>query len=264
MFESSVNFKTIISDNDPNRLDGRGGFVNPPKSDPFESSAPAYRGTLYPESDWEELAALQEKNQSSPYHVHKDHVAIMNQKSTNYCWCFGSVAGVANRYAATGIEPVPVFSPASTACQIKSFRNEGGWGREACAGIQEFGIATTATWPNVSFDRSLPNNPKVRADSFRHNIVEFGDLGRYNFEAVMSCLLDPINPSPCTGGFSHWGHLVLLLQAVKVNGQWGVLFANSWGSSWGDDGYGVLLGDKANPTEAIRIGAIKPIGESPR
>jgi len=37
-----------------------------------------------------------------------------------------------------------------------------------------------------------------------------------------------------------------------------VVFANSWGKDWGEKGYGVLLGDKAVPYEAIRIGSVKP------
>jgi len=52
--------------------------------------------------------------------------------------------------------------------------------------------------------------------------------------------------------------LVILLKAVRYDGQWGVVFANSWGKDWGEDGYGVLLGDKAVPYEAIRIGSVKP------
>ena len=43
-----------------------------------------------------------------------------------------------------------------------------------------------------------------------------------------------------------------------TDGEWGVVFANSWGKDWGDDGYSVLLGDKAVPYEAIRIGSVKP------
>ena len=262
MFESSeAGFSTITSATDSYRTDGAGGFVESPRnSDPFSSSAPAFQGPIYPESDWDELMALQEENQSSPYHTHLNNVDIMSQQRTNYCWMFGVVAGAANRYAATGIE-VPKFSPASTACQIKNFQNVGGWGSEAAAGVQKYGIATTNTWPNCSFDRTLPNNPRVRNDSFRHNIVEFNALGRYNINAVASCLLDPINPSPCSGGYSHWGHLVLLLKVVRISGQIGFLYANSWGKNWGDNGYGILLGSKAIPTEAIRIGSIKPIGE---
>jgi hypothetical protein len=235
--------------------------------DPFASSAPAYNGPLFPESHWDELMALQEANKTSPYHVHKNNVGVYSQQRTNFCWAFGVVGGVANRYAATGIHPVPSFSPASVACQIKDFRNVGGWGREACAGIQEYGLATTRTWPNCSFDRTLPDTPKVRVDAFRHNIVQFNAIPAYNMVATMSCLLDPINPSPCTGGFmdSFSGpHLVLLLQAVKIDGQYGVLFVNSWGPKWGDSGYGILLGKKAVPAESIRIGSIKPLGESPQ
>ena len=263
-FESNIKMRSLYGATDAVPLPPEGygsGFVQRGEYDSMKS--PPYRGEIYPRKDWEELARLQELNHTSPLHSHKGRVGIMNQRSTNFCWCFGTVAGVATQYAKTGITPVPKFSAASTACQIKNFRNEGGWADEAVAGIQESGIATLDTWPNVSFNRSLPDNDKVKADSFLHNIVDFSDLGRSPFNVMISSLLDPVSPAPCTGGDNWWGHLVLCLQAVKVGGEWGVVIANSWGTSWGSDGgYGVLLGDRAMPTESIRIGSVKPRSEN--
>ena len=212
---------------------------------------------MFDRSEWPELMEMQDKNHSSPLDWHKDCVNIMDQQRTNFCWCFGTCAGIATQYAKTGITP-PEFSPASTACMIKNFANEGGWGSQACNGVQKYGIATTDTWPNVSFNRALPNQPKVREDMHLHDLHEFEDLGQNNFDAVVSVLLDPNHAAPVTGGFTWWGHLVILLKAVRYDGQWGVVFANSWGTDWGDEGYGVLLGDKAVPYEAIRIGSVKP------
>ena len=262
-FESNIVMRTVYGHTDAQPVAPKGygsGFVANNGDKPLSSAE--YRGKVYPRKDWDELARLQELNHTSPLHAHKGRVGIMNQRSTNYCWCFGTVAGVATQYAKTGITPVPKFSAASTACQIKNFANEGGWGDEAVAGIREYGIATLDTWPNVSFDRSLPKSPKVRADSFLHNVVDFSDLGRDCFDVMISSLLDPISPAPCTGGYSWWGHLVLCLQAVKVDGDWGVVIANSWGTNWGNDGgYGILLGSKARPTESIRISSVKPRSE---
>ena len=171
------------------------------------------------------------------------------------------MTGVETQYVAAGM-PQLNFSPTSTALLTNGYKNEGGWGFDALRGVQQYGIADYDHWPNVSFSRDHYSKESVKSNMKRHNVIGFNDLGRYNFDAVMSALLCPIDPRPVTGGFSHWGHLVILLQAVKVSGKWGVLFANSWGSDWGESGgYGILLGDKAIPTEALSIGRIKPRSE---
>lgn len=227
------------------------------EADPVGRLIPAFGGKVFDRSEWPELMEMQDKNHSSPLDWHMNSVGIMDQRQTNFCWCFGTCAGVATQYAKTGVE-VPEFSPASTACMIKDFRNEGGWGSQACNGIQKYGIATTETWPNVSFNRQLPSMSHVREDMHQHDLIEFEDLGVNNFDAAMSVLLDPLHPAPVTGGFTWWGHLVILLKAVRYDGEWGVVFANSWGKDWGENGYSVLLGDKAVPYESIRIGSVKP------
>ncbi len=261
MFESNIDKRLIV---DPDRLAkearsfGTGYEDRDFDQEPAGLNLPLYGGKVYDRKDWPELMAMQDKNQSSPLDWHLDGVKIYDQRNTNFCWCFGTVAGVATQYAKTGIE-VPEFSPASTACLVKKFQNVGGWGSQACNGIQKHGIATLGTWPNVSFDRGLPLKSEVKDDMHKHDLIEFEDLGVNNFDAAMSVLLDPLHAAPVTGGFTWWGHLVILLKAVRVNGEWGVVFANSWGTDWGPaEGYGILLGDKAIPYESIRIGSVKP------
>ena len=255
-FESTLPVKTVYSTTDviaPPPFGRGSGFVMDSGDD---LSAPQFEGKIFPRDTWDDLAIIQETNGTSPYDFHKNGVNIYDQKSTNYCWCFGVCAGVATQYSKSGIS-IPDLSPASTACQIKDFNNVGGWGKTAVAGIQKYGIATTDTWPNVSFDRSLPANHDVIADSRQHGIAEFENLGS-DFDAMISSLLDPVNPAPCSVGFSWWGHLVVALKAVKVDNSWGIIIANSWGPNWSDKGYGVLLGSKARADEAIRIGRVKP------
>ena len=265
-FESNIDFKTVLGDTDPAATVPRGfasGYVPRDfKTDPVGLRVAGFRGRKYPQGDWDELADLQEKNKTSPYHTHKNRVGIMSQGMLPYCWCYGPVAGVATQYAKTGIEPVPDLNAAAPAFQITGFRLRGSWASEAVEAIQRYGIPTFKTWPKHSRDRTLPADPRVKKDSFRHNLIEFRDLGEQPYELMMSCLLDPVDPAPCTFGSASWGHLVLALQAVKVKGQWGVLFANSWGTNWGrDGGYGIRLGGRARPDESIRIGKIKPRSE---
>ena len=97
--------------------------------DPVGLSLPLYSGSIFDRKDWPELMAMQDKNLSSPLDWHLDGVKIYDQRNTNFCWCFGTVAGVAAQYAKSGID-VLEFSPASTACLVKKFQNVGGWGSQ--------------------------------------------------------------------------------------------------------------------------------------
>ena len=63
---------------------------------------PVFREAL-PKSDWVELIELQKKNQSSPLHVHKGNdVKVLSQGRYGYCWMYGTVNCILNRYAAQG------------------------------------------------------------------------------------------------------------------------------------------------------------------
>jgi hypothetical protein len=215
-------------------------------------------GPVYKESDWPELMALQEKHRTSPFHVHVDNnVPVLSQKNTNYCWMYGVVGGVMNRYASMdGV--APMLSAAGPASRGTRFQNIGGWGEQAVDYIREYGIPTTDVWPNATISSSLTSKPKVIESEKKHNLVQFENFGYNNFKSTMSALLCPYNSSPVSVGLSWWGHLVLALQAVRYQGQWGYIFVNSWDKTWGEGGYGVLLGDKAIPTESIAIKSIKP------
>lgn len=227
------------------------------EADPVGRLIPAFGGQVYKRKDWPELMRLQDKNKTSPLDWHMDCVEIYDQRNLPYCWMYGTVAGVATQYAKTGIK-TPRFSPTSTAAMVKKFKAEGGWATEACNGISKFGIATLDVWPNVSMNKTLPAMSYVRENMHQHDLIEFEDFGVNNFDAAMSVLLDPLHSAPVTGGYMWWGHLIILLKAIRVDDQWGVIFANSWGKDWGEQGYGILLGDKAIPYESVRIGSVKP------
>ena len=139
MFQSNNDIKSVFGDTDaiaPAPAGYGSGYIQRPVGAPVFSSA--FSGEIYPRKDWDELAAMQEKNKTSPYDVRKGRVAILNQKSTNYCWAYGVVGAIATVYAKTGISD-PTLSATSVAAQAKDFQNVGGWGENAVEQIQKTG-----------------------------------------------------------------------------------------------------------------------------
>ena len=228
---------------------------------PERKGLASFSGRRYPRSDWKELMQLQEKHESSPWHAWKSAgIALKNQKSSSWCWTFGVAGAMQNRYAQQGMGDTHL-SAASVAGPITGYdKDQGGWGQYAVEHIQEFGIATKSTWPELSVNRKLKGSRAVVNDRFQHDICDFEMFDTYDLDSVVSALICPINPVPVTVGYTWWGHLLFANRATFVDGQIALWAINSWGSDWNGDGTVKLLGEqKCRPYESIAINCVKPI-----
>ena len=212
-------------------------------------------GPLIPESEWRDRIAWQEEHRTSPDHWRRfKNSKVLDQKRTNYCWCFGVGGAAQNAIAMTGAD-VPHLSPAYTAAMIKGFRNVGGWGAEAIDGIQKFGMPTTDVYPEGVIDRQRADQDSVRRSAKLFDQLEFIRLpterGVVPMEVMASVLLAD-SPMPITCGYNWWGHLVFASQ-FGYSGGWGGTIVNSWSERWGNQGCGFLKGSKFTPNEGIAI-----------
>jgi hypothetical protein len=244
----------------------RGYVLRNWESNPEFCSYPQYTGRVYPRKDWVELIELQKKNMTSPMHVHKyNKVPVLNQGKYGYCWMYGTVACILNRYAAQGIDPVPNLNAHATAAMGKRYRNQGGFGIEATKYIETYGIPTFDVWPEFSNFKPLQQEEKVKQSCSKHKLCVFEEMPKNNFDEVMSALIDPIDPSPCTLAFDWWRHLVAGLQGLYRgsgrNVEYGLGFVNSWTEKWGNKGYGEVWNSKAKPFEAIVVRSVKAVKE---
>jgi len=210
-----------------------------------KAGAPAYgKGVLIPRSEWDDRIAEKEKNKSRISDIlDAAGVPSTDQNGTNYCWFFGVVGACQARRAVAGL-PYVALSPACGAAQIKGFRNQGGWGADAVEWMVEHGVCSTDLWPQAAISRKyLTDEATAQAATFK--LVEWDDVEEYDFDALMSELLQP-DPIPCALGLDWWGHLIFACDGVKLGtGKYGVRIRNSWGADYGDNGYAVLEERKA-------------------
>ena len=240
----------------PPRGYGRGFKRNKPQRSGFAG----FSGNRFPRSDWKELMHLQEVNQSSPWH-HWTNAGckVKNQRSTSLCWSFGSTGATEARHAQS-MGWSPVLSAASVAGPINGYNpDRGGWAEYHFDFVKKHGQATVDTWPERSMNKALWNDPAVKSDRFQHFVPCFEEFAWKDLDALVSALLDPIDPTPCTVGFDYWGHLIWAGRATFTDNQITLWCINSWGSSWNGNGQIKLVGeDRCRAEEAIRVCGVMP------
>lgn len=168
-----------------------------------------------------------------------------DQQQTNYCWINAPTYCHEVLRVSQNQAPI-VFSPASCGARIKGFRNVGGFGEEAISYIAENGQVPVDKWPANAIDRQY-DTPDNQALARKYRVTEWWELEPGNLDQLISCLL---LRWPVAVGLGWWSHEVSFIDPVWVGGAVGVRFRNSWGMSWGSEGYSVLQGRKMLPDDA--------------
>lgn len=233
--------------------DGPKGYEPRDRSTTPEGSMPFSRSfdiPKIPRSEWPARIEEMEKTKSRL----SDSVILQklppkNQQQTSYCWCNAVVGALEAQRSRSG-QPYVNLSPASVAAPIKGYSNQGGWGGEALSYIVKNGISSVEFWPANAISRQY-DNAESQANRKLHKVTEWLDLPSGDFDAVMTCLFYRI---PVCVGLNWWGHEVYVLDPVTFGpGDFGGRFRNSWGPSYGDDGFNTLHESKLRPSDACAI-----------
>lgn len=220
---------------------------------PVEMFDPPGDMPLIPRSEWSARIKEQEEQKSRISDILlAAGIPSMDQGQSNYCWAHSTVGCVQALRAMMNVPYVPL-SAYAVASTIMKGANDGGWSGLSAKFVRETGVPSQRTWPQGQFRGTLD-----RADAALHKTSEeWTDLTRsvydqdLSFDQLATCLLSNI---PCPMDMNWWRHAIMACDLVEVEpGSFGIRIRNSWGPSWGEQGFGVLRGSKAIPDGALAI-----------
>lgn len=244
---------TVIDDNDgvplfPSRERGyeRRDYSHVPYGSIYGTKT--FDISLIPRAQWPERIQRMQQTRSRLSDFAKARgVPVLDQDGLPYChgFCIAGAVMVLRAVRGLGVEKL---SGSSVAGPAVGFRRQGQYIGKDIEIAAQYGVAPTSAYPEISTDAKSWARDDVRKASAEYRIVEWYELEANNFDQVMTCLLLRI---PVVVGLDWWGHAVYYCDPVQLNdGRFGVLARNSWGPSYGDDGWFVLSEKKATPGEA--------------
>jgi hypothetical protein len=227
------------------------GLIYTGLAEPFPDSL------LIPSSEWQSRIAENEERKTALNDlVDLAGLPCKDQDRTNYCWGNATVhTGEIVRVLQN--QPKVILSAASVCGPVTRYANARPWpGQPAGVGgnginalnyIIENGIVPESNWPVNVIDPKYATaaNKNIALD---YRVDEWFEIEPGNMNQVVSCLLRNI---PISVGLNWWGHQITYYAAKWVDGAIAILFRNSWGKTYGQNGYGILQGRRMLPSDAI-------------
>lgn len=219
------------------------------------AATPFPANLLIPSHEWQaRIQEMEEQKTRVSDLINAAGLPCKNQQQTNYCW-INAPTHLVEITRVLQNQKMVILSAASAGAQIKNYQNVGGWGLEGLQFIIEKGLVPESAWPANKIDPryATQENLKLAMD---YRGVRWWELQPRTLEEQMSCLLRRI---PFAAGLNWWGHEIVLVDPVWINGQPGGRMRNSWGMDWpspGAGGYAILQGDKFLSDDTVALESV--------
>lgn len=186
---------------------------------------------------------------------------VKDQNGQGYCWAYSTTRTCEYIRAAVMNQKHVPLSAHSVACKVKGFRDEGGWCGLSAQFIRANGIVPESLWPAKSMSRSHDTTANWQEGAKYRIIEDFVDLAspvysqNLTFAQVVSCLLQNI---PVVCDWNWWAHSVCGVDVDEKDGEVCIDIDNSWTPSWGNNGTGLIQGNRKFPDGAVATRVLQP------
>lgn len=245
----------IDSDIDTLKSRARGlelGLRGPNTYEYGDTARPFPPELLIPRHEWQaRIEEMEQRKTRVSDSINAAGLPCKNQQQTNYCW-INAPTHLVEITRVLQNQKMVILSAASAGAQIKNYQNVGGWGKEGLQFIIENGLVPESAWPANAIDPRLATQENLKL-ALDYRGVKWMELQPRSLEEQMSCLLRRI---PFASGLNWWGHEIVIVDPVWVNGQPGGRGRNSWGMDWpspGAGGYFVLQGAKFLSDDTVAL-----------
>ncbi len=110
-------------------------------------------------------------------------------------------------------------------------------------------MARVEEWPCSAMGGQLQTEA-TRQEGLQYLVGEWVGCKPRNLDQAVSLLLRGV---PLAAGLNWGGHEVTLVDAIWMDGEVAIRFWNSWGSNWGDNGFGIVRGRKMLADDLVGI-----------
>lgn len=202
---------------------------------------------VIPTAQWEPLIAAGQGNFLPD--IVGDTIPCGDQNGMNYCHAWGTTMGAMIARLTEGL-PYVALAPTSIGGPITGWRNAGADPADDLQQFEQYGACPLADLPD-QYSIS-PNSWKStwKADALNNRVLAAVDVNTW--QETMTMLLLRI---PVVVGLNWWGHCICYVAPVTGNQ---IMFRNSWGASWGTNGYATLNQRKGTPDGAFAILSMLP------
>lgn len=205
---------------------------------------------VIPRSEWDARIEEQESTKSDLQSISDaEGIECLDQNGTNYCHANSPALAIMINRAVMGL-PYVKLSPGSVGGPITGYRNQGANIGDDLKRIISHGIAPQSFVPPNQINKS-GWKPGAEQAALDFKVTDWFDMMYKDSTMFDRCATQLLLNRPVCVAYNWWSHAVTLIKLVKIsNGKYGFMFRNSWGTSYGKNGYGILEEGKGTPNEA--------------